>query len=227
MTKSFIQATDALFGAQLRNFYIKLISLATLLGFNTEELTEAKDDSLYWDYLMDADNKVQKYAKDFKKTKKLAKDGVKSEILSGIPEPPDLGTAPHLVPANIKLRFRQKAAKAKANPKYTKAIGTDLGIEPIHQTFDPQLGKPALKIKMNADRPILTYVKKAYQGSVIYKDTGDGYTYLGTAFKSKFEDNSDLPEPGKSAIWKYKAIFVWDGKETGHWSDEITIVVKG
>ncbi len=227
MTKSFIQSSDALFGAQLRNFYIKLINLATLLGFTPEELTEAKDDSMYLDYLMDADNKVQKYAKDFKKTKKLAIDGVKSEILSGIPEPPDLGTAPHLVPANIKLRFRQKAAKAKASPKYTTAIGTDLGIEPIHQTFDPQLGKPALKIKLNADRPILTYVKKTYKGLVIHKDTGDGYTYLGTAFKSKFEDNSQLPEPGTSSIWKYKAIFVWDGKETGHWSDEITIVVKG
>ncbi len=123
MTKSFIQSSDALFGAQLRNFYIKLINLVTLLGFTPDELTEAKDDSMYLDYLMDA------------------------------------------------------------------------------------------------DRPIQTYVKKAYQGSVIYKDTGDGYTYLGTAFKSKFEDNNQLPEPGTSSIWKYKAIFVWDGKETGHWSD--------
>jgi len=227
MTKSFIQATDALFAAQLRNFYIKLVSYDTLLGFIPEELDEAKNDSLFWDFIMDADNKVQKYAKDFKKTKKLVKDGLKTEILSGIPEPPNLGTTPHLVPANIKLRFRQKAAKAKSSPKYTTAIGTDLGIEPIHQTIDPQLGKPVLKIKMNAGRPVITYVKKGYQGLVIYKDSGEGYASIGAAFKSKFEDNNPLPEPNTSSIWKYKAIYVWDGKETGYFSDEISIMVKG
>ncbi len=227
MTKNFIEVTDFLFGAQLRNFYIKLISYATLLGFTPEELTEAKNDSIFWDFLMDADNKVSKYAKDFKKTKKLAKTGSKSEVLSGIPDPPDLGSTPHLVPADILLRFRQKAAKAKASPKYTIAIGTDLGIESVHQAFDPQLGKPSLKIKINAGRPILTYVKGNFKGLIIHKDVGDGYVYLGTALKSKFNDMSNLPDPGTSAIWKYKAIYVWDDKETGHWSDEITIVVKG
>jgi hypothetical protein len=227
MTKSFIQVTDALFGAQLRNFYTKLLIYATLLGFSTDELDSIKRDSDLWDYCLDADNKVEKYARDYKQTKALLRKGGKNQTIKDLPKAPDLAVPPPMVAVNIQLRFRQAAGKAKSNANYNKGIGADLGIEPIHQTFDPQLGKPALKSKINAGKPILSYVKSGFQGLIIHKDVGEGYVYLGTALKSKFDDTSSLPEPGTSSIWKYKAIYVWDGKETGHWSDEISVVVKG
>jgi len=225
MNKNYIEGSDFLFAQQLRNFYKKLDSYSTLLGITSEELDEAKNDSIFWDYLIDADKQIEMFAKDFKKTKNLAKLGNKNEILSAIPSFPNLRTPPSLVPANIKLRFRQKAGKAKSSPNYNKAIGVDLGILAVQQIFTPFLGKPVLKIKMNVGHPIVSYTKKKYQGINIYKNVGEGYAYLGIALTSKFEDDSSLPQPGRSAVWKYKAIYVWKGKETGEWSDEITVAV--
>ena len=227
MSKGFIQFNDILFGVQLRNFYNKLVGNATLLGFTTEELDSIKKDCDAWEYCMNMDVSVQKFARDYTKFKKLLRLGNKIEFIKDFPKVPEFTIAPSIVVANIQLRFRQAAGKAKNSANYTKAIGTELGIEAPHTPFDPQLGKPVLKVKMNVGRPILSYVKKEYKGLVIYKDTGEGYSVLGTAFKNKFDDPSALPEPNTSAIWKYKAVYVWDGKEAGHWSDEITIVVRG
>ena len=227
MRKSFIQVNDILFGVQLRNFYKKLVNYATLLGFTAAELESIKKDSTAWDFVLEVDFSFQKFAKDYTKFKNLLRKGVKDQFVTGFPAVPEVSDPPGVVPANIQLRFRQASAKAKSSPNYTKAIGTELGIEKTQTPFDPQLGKPVLRVKMNVGRPTLSYIKKEYKGLVIYKDTGDGYAVLGTAFKSKYEDPSSLPEAGKSAIWKYKAVYVWDGKETGQWSDEITVVVNG
>ena len=227
MRKSFIKVNDTLFGVQLRNFYNKLINYAPLLGFTQEELDSIKKDCSAWDYSMEIDLSFQKFARDYTRFKKLLRLGGKDVFIKEFPKVPVVTDPPGIVAANIQLRFRQAAGKAKSSANYTKAIGAELGIEATHTPFDPQLGKPILKVKMNVGRPTLTYVKKEYKGLVIYKDLGDGYTILGTAFKSTYDDPSPLPEPGKSAIWKYKAVYVWDGKETGQWSDEITVVVKG
>jgi hypothetical protein len=227
MRKSFIQTNDVLFGVQLLNFFKKLEKYATVLGFTPEEIAAIKKDWISWNYCLEVDNSIQKFARDYTKYRILLRRGNKDEVIQGFPAVPDITDPPAVVPANIQLRFRQAAGKAKTSPNYTKAIGAELGIEAPQTPFDPQLGKPILKIKMNVGRPTLSYVKKEYKGLVIYKDEGDGYSILGTAFKSKYEDTSSVPEAGISAIWKYKAVYVWDGKETGHWSDEITVVVKG
>ena len=227
MTKSFIQVNDILFGIQYRNFYNVIAANPALLGFTAEEVSSMKKDCDAWDYCMDVDISVQKFAQDYTKFKLLLRKGNKNEFVTDFPILPEFGEIPAVVAANIQLRFRQAAGKAKNSANYTKAIGKDLGIEPVQQTFDPTTGKPTLKIKINANRPILSFVKNKYKGLIIYKDEGDGYVYLTTALKCKYNDMSALPEPNTSAIWKYKAIYVWDGNEAGHWSDEITIVVRG
>ena len=61
----------------------------------------------------------------------------------------------------------------------------------------------------------------------IYKDSGDGFKLFGTAFKSSYTDNSPLPDAGATQLWKYKAIYLWQDKETGFWSNEATVVVSG
>lgn len=227
MSKSFIQVNDILFGIQYRKFYSIIAANPALLGFTAEEVSSMKKDCDAWDYCMDVDISVQNFAQDYTKFKLLLRKGSKNEFINEFPKVPEFRDAPAIVVANIQLRFRQAVGKAKNSANYTKSIGSELGIESSHSPFDPQLGKPVLKVKMNVGRPTLSYVKKEYKGLVIYKNTGEGYTVLGTAFKNKFDDPSALPEPNTSAIWKYKAVYVWDGKEAGHWSDEITIVVRG
>ena len=226
MARGFIETNDDAFDAQLHNFSIKLPNYKILLGFTAEELDEAKNDSLFWSYTLKGDNLVQKYAKDFKKSKIFLRKGSGNEIFNGLPEPPDLGVPPHLVAANIQYRFSSKAKKAKASTNYTKAIGADLGIEAPHQTFDPVLGKPKLSIFLNAGHPEISYVKGKYNGLALYKDSGEGYVFLATLFKTNYTDNSPLPPSGTIKVWRYKAIYIWQDKEIGKWSDENSIAVS-
>jgi hypothetical protein len=226
MNKNYIESTENGFRDQLKNFYSKLDIHGALLGFSVAEIAEAKADSLFWDYCLNADNLIEKTARDYKKNKNLLRFGKGTEIFNGLPAIPALGTAPTAVAGNIQLRFSKKAAKAKSSPNYTKAIGTDLGIESTLTTFDPTVGKPVLSFYMNGGHPELEYTKKGYNGLCIYKDSGEGYKLLATAFQSHYRDKTELPING-TALWKYKAIYLWHDEETGEWSDELSVVVKG
>jgi len=161
MGKNLVESTDDGFRNQLKNFYTKLGIHGTLLGFTAAEIAEAQADSLYWDYCVNADNLIEKTARDYKKNKNLLRYGKGTEIFNGLPALPALGTAPTAVAGNLQLRFSKKAAKAKASPNYTKAIGTDLGIESTTTSFDPTLGKPVLSYYLNGGHPELEYTKKA------------------------------------------------------------------
>jgi hypothetical protein len=227
MAKGFVETNDDAFDAQLHNFSSKLPNYKTLLGFTAEELDEAKNDSLFWSYTLKGDNLVEKYAKDFKKSKSLLRKGSGNGIFNGLPDPPDLGVPPHKVAANIQYRFSSKAKKAKASTNYTKAIGADLGIEAPHQTFEPSQGKPNLSIFLNAGHPEISYVKSKYNGLALYKDSGDGFKFLATLIKTRYVDKTPLPPSGTSKVWRYKAIYIWQDNEIGKWSDENSIAVAG
>ena len=223
--KSFIETNDYLFGAQLRNFWNKLLIHALLLGFTVEETDEAKADSDFWDYCLETSSKVYNNSRDFTESVKLLRHGMNNEEFHGLPILPVLNTPPPIVAANIQLRFSQKAAKAKASPNYTRAIGLDLGIVAPHKHFVPIEGKPILKIKINAGQPEIKFIKGKYDGIEIYKDSGEGYVYFATAIRNLFVDESTLPAPGLSAVWKYKAIYLRSNKRVGSWSDETSITV--
>ena len=115
MAKGFIQFNDILFGVQLRNFYNKLVGLAILLGFTSEELDSVKKDCDAWEYCMDVDVSVQKFARDYTKFKKLLRLGNKNEFISEFPKVPEFTIAPSIVVANIQLRFRQAAEIGRAH----------------------------------------------------------------------------------------------------------------
>lgn len=226
--KTFIEDNDFIFGAQLINFYEKLSVHAGLLGFTQEEVNEAKADSEYWDYSIKSSDKMGATTKDFVGSKDLLRNGSKKgEVFNGMPSPPVLGTPPAIVPANIQLRFSQKAAKAKANPNYTKAIGKDLGIEAPEEAFVPSNGKPSLKIKLNAGHPEIKFVKGHYEGLEIHKDTGNGFKLLATSFRAGYNDNSNLPPAGVSEIWNYKGIYFHGNLQVGQWSDVVSVTVTG
>ncbi len=223
--KSFIETNDLLFGAQLRNFWTKLVLYAVLLGFTSDETDEAKADSDFWDFCLDSATKVNKFERDFSESINLLRHGNNNQEFNGLPQFPTIGTPPPLVSANIQLRFSQKAAKVKASPKYTKAIGLDLGIEAPHTRFVPSEGKPILTIKINAGHPEIKFLKSNYDGLEIYKDSGTGYVYFATSIRNVFVDQSPLPTDGTSALWKYKAIYLSANKRVGAWSDEVSVTV--
>ncbi|MEC4048259.1 hypothetical protein OX284_002360 [Flavobacterium sp. SUN046] len=226
--KTFIEDNDFLFGVQLSNFHEKLEVNAELLGFTEDEINEAKADSEYWDYSVKSCDKMESTTKDFFGSKNLLRNGSKrGEVFNGMPSPLALGTPPAIVPANIQLRFTQKAAKAKANPNYTKAIGKDLGIESPEQVFVPSHGKPSLKIKLNAGHPEIRFVKGHFEGLEIHKDTGSGFKLLATSFRAGYNDTSGLPPAGVSEIWKYKGIYFHGNLQVGQWSDEVSVTVTG
>lgn len=227
MSKNYVQSNDAAYGLQLRNFYQRLDVHSSLLGFTTADVDEAKADSQLWDYCLNSDTTIEKFARDYKQTKNLLRFGKGNQTITAMPAVPVLAAPPAMVPENIQFRFIQKAGQAKASINYTTAIGLDLGIESTQQTFDPTQGKPNLSAYLDAGHPELEYTRGKYNGVAIYKDSGSGYAFLGSAFRSHYRDRASLPAAGSSEVWKYKAIYLWHDEETGIWSDEISVAVKG
>jgi hypothetical protein len=230
MPTSFIESNDASFGKQINNFATKIKQYKTILGFTDAEVAEAENDAAYWDYTLQADVAVETYAQNFKAYKINARTGSKNNtVLGAFPVLAAFGTAPTAVDANIQARFSQKAAKAKLSNNYTEAIGKDLGIEASVGSFDPSAGKPSFTLSINGKRPEIRFTKGKYNGVSIYKDSGDGkgYQFLDKAFYVTYSDKSTLPEAGKTALWKYKLIYLFHDEETGSMSDEVSISVVG
>ncbi len=225
---TFIDNNDLAFSKQLKNFASKLVTYKTVLGITDAELVEAAADALFYDYVLQTDMEVETFAHNYKNYKNTARYGSKNTTtLGALPTLTAFVAPPTTVGGNIQSRFSQKAAKAKTSPNYTEAIGKDLDIEAAATTFNPTAGKPTFTLNLNANHPEIHFIKGKYNGVAIYKDAGDGYHFIDKAFYAVYIDKSALPAAGKSAIWKYKLIYLYHDAETGSMSDEASIAMVG
>ena len=77
------------------------------------------------------------------------------------------------VPAGVFTRLGLLVTSIKSDPNYTDAIGRDLGIIAAQTPFDPQCGKPVIKITFSSGgHPTLLWTKGKFQGIEIWKDKG-------------------------------------------------------
>lgn len=226
-TEDFVVKDDVGFAKQLTTFAGEGAILLGL-GFTPGQITAASDDAKYMTYCVKLQSDTQEYAMGTTKYKNLARHGSGTEVLDpATPFPSE--TAPLMVKANIEARFRDNAAQAKSSTAYTSGKGKTLTIVPVSTPFDPSLGKPTFKIFMDSGHPLLKWVKGAFDAADIWVDRGDGagYVKLDRAISTPYVDATPLPPVGKSAVWKYKMIYVMANKTVGTWSDEATITVYG
>ncbi len=205
-------------------------ALATKYGLSTERLLSIKNDAASWRFFNTKHVAGPIYAKEWTaKGHELRKGtGISS---SAWPVGVDVLTPPIVVPPGIENRFRENAAFIKSQKSInTEADNIVLHISVNSAPFVPGDGKPDLVIKLSdGGHPVIKYLKSNYVGIAIYKDSGDGagMVFLMTCNDPEGTDMSPLPMKGKSAAWVYKAIYIYDSKTVGDFSDEVTITVLG
>lgn len=225
---SFIEPNDEKFDLQLSNYATKLPTYATLLEISPATLAAIQADSTCFSYIMKTYKAVQTFEQNVSDFKKSLRHGNATNTLGNYPDKLDLGTFPPIVAADIQTRFSNHAQGLKKHPKYTINIGKDLGIVAPDSIFDPATGKPVFTIELsNGGHPHIKWKKGGFQGIEIWKDAGAGFAFLDKDFRPDFTDKKDLPAVGETAIWKYRAIYLYNDERTGSWSDDVSVTVTG
>ncbi|MDB6025987.1 MAG: hypothetical protein JWM68_2210 [Verrucomicrobiales bacterium] len=88
--------------------------------------------------------------------------------------------------------------------------------------------KPILTVEMQAGRPVVLWKKQGMDGVEIWVDRSDGkgFVFLATDTQPDYIDTAPLPA-ARSALWKYKAIYLQAGERVGQWSDVVSIALAG
>ncbi len=87
--------------------------------------------------------------------------------------------------------------------------------------------QPTLKVVLRGGNVNLLWKKGKFGGILIEKDSGQGFITLDKDFHPDFIDNSPLPAPNQTALWKYRAIYLLNDEKVGKWSDVVSISVNG
>ncbi len=227
---TYVKQGDGAFADQLTLFATKIPVYQALLGITDAEKDSAMADSKLFRWTLDVQIQVQEYAPHITGFKNLLRYGDGSSVLTTVPVPPVYITPPALVAANVQLRFTKLVDRIKGSLNYTTDIGREMGIEGTHSDFVPNDGTPDLKGKTAfGGHPLLHYTKGKYEGAQIWKDLGDGkgFVLLAVSNHPDFLDLSALPATNASAVWKYKAIYLYKGGVVGNWSPVIEVTVTG
>lgn len=229
---TFIEKSDDKFMIQVNRFCSRVGTYSVTLGLNAGKITAITEDLDLYTYVFSGWNQFRAFGEGFTGYKNLLRYGPSDQTLGAIPIAPVLPTpAPTVTSPNMQARFAELIQDCVRSPNYTKAIGEDLGIEAPEVPFNPNEGKPELKTSYSTGgHPELKWKKGKYQGIEFWIDRNDGkgWLYLDKDFHPDFTDKiSVLPAPGVSAVWKYKAIYLYKDAQAGQWSDEITITVQG
>lgn len=222
--------TDAQFGLLLSNFSGKIDNYAATLNVPVTDIATVKADSAFFTYVLDMQNRVKTYSKDWTAYKNILRSNSKAVTLGDAPVWAP-GTAPATVQADISGRFGRLVQRIKSNDNYTEAIGKDLDIMAIGAPLTPadlaEL-KPILKVHLVAGQPVVEWKKGDADSIEIFKAEGTGeYKFLEFDLHPHYPDRSPLPAAGQSAIWKYKAIYRLGDERVGQWSDEVSVSVMG
>ena len=130
--------------------------------------------------------------------------------------------------ANANKHARALAARIKAHPAYTVALGSLLGIEGPQDTTDLTTSKPTLAgVDQTGGVVELDFDKSISDGVNIYaKRDGDAdFVFLARDTASPYIDNPDASGlvATKPELREYKAVYVQSDAEIGLFSDEVVV----
>jgi hypothetical protein len=215
----------------MKNFAGKIDLYAVGLSVGAEEAEEIKVDSAAFDYALDMHNRVKNHGKDWTAYKNLLRNKGETTAIGQFPvwNP---STPPKASEGHIEKKFTQLVNRLVNHPKYTPAIGQDLGIiisSTAMSAAEKTELKPAIKIHLDAGLPVIEWTKGNADGIEIHKkaNAAEDFKFLDIDHRPNFTDSSPLPAPGKSEVWIYRAIYRLDDKRVGIWSDDVSVTVTG
>jgi len=238
ISHDWVKSNNEEFSAQLTKFSNSLngtsgpTALAIKYGYTTPQLLAIKNDAENYAYFILKHGAGATYSKGWTDTGNELRGG--TGIVSptwpmgdplDAPIPPTTPVLP-----GIESRFRVNASFAKDQTKYLTADGITMGIEAVSTPFVPGDGLPDLEGKVgDGGHPFFTYTKSKYQGVNIYKNSNDGkgFVFSHTVNDPTYTDYAALPAVGSSAVWVYRAYYLYKGKEVGTISKDVTVTVTG
>lgn len=118
----------------------------------------------------------------------------------------------------------------KASPKYTEALGLQLGIVGPEDVPPPAMSGPqfTLTVEQGAGSQIVRvkFKKSGHMGVAIYARRGAGdWVFLGIDTGSPYLDERPLANPAQPEVREYRLRFWDDGAENGDWSDVARVTV--
>jgi hypothetical protein len=235
----YVEKEDDAFSLQLNEHGEALGNLGDALGFEPEEISEAQAEAVFFAYVLARQVYHQAFGENFTEYKNLARRGNGEEILTDPIPSPNANPVPlPITPlADIEGRFRKRANRIKNHPAYTHAMGEALKIVADETEFDPQTGKPILKVKLQGGHPFLKWNKGGWDGVQIWRMVSavDGpvpgpdavFEKLERVTGNQYTDNSPLPLFGQAQVWHYKVMYTYKNAQVGTVSDIVSIVVTG
>jgi len=227
-TSYFLPSDDGGKADLLDHLAATLPKYADLFTLSAEALAIRQADAFAFRYALHTANDMQAYAQHSTVFKNLLRDG--GDGSGDWPLPPTVSQpVPSAVAPGIIPRLTALAAWLKAQPNYTQAIGQDLWLVGSTQVIEPSTWKPTLSIQSQAGHPVIGWTKGKATALEIWIDRndGNGFVLLTISTAPNTTDNSPLPAPGTSALWKYKAIFRLRDEPVGQWSDGVSVTVGG
>lgn len=226
--KNYLETSDEKFAIQLGNFASKIDLYKITFGLTDEETTSITEDAAFFQWTVTNLKKVETYKRNWTSFKSILKRGETNVTSNTFPDYPVLAIAPKAVAPGIQFRFTTMVNRIKAHQGYTTAIGQNLGIEMTAAfRLDLDNAQPILKVVSRGGRVNLDWKKGKFDGIVIEKDSGKGFLVLDKDLHPNFVDNSPLPASGESAVWKYRAMYLYGDGQVGLWSDIVTVTVAG
>ena len=225
---NYLETNDEKFAVQIGNFGSKVGGYQALFGLNASEVTAAQNDAAFFQWIVTNAEKVDTYKRNWISFKTIARKGATNITNNTAPNAPVLDTMPTAVAQGIEFRFATLVNRIKAHQNYTVAIGQNLGIElTTTQNLDLDGAQPTLKVVLRGGKVNLDWKKGKFEGIMIEKDSGSGFVMLDKDLRPNFIDNSPHPAQGESAIWKYRAMYLFSDQQVGLWSDIVTTSVAG
>jgi hypothetical protein len=229
MTKSYyLPRADEEKATWLNNFAGKLPTFSAKYGITGEELMDMQQSAAYFDALIKYRNQFNTFQSAITDHKKAVRDGLKNGNMLQPLMPPSIMLPPAVAPG-IFGRATALANRIKAQVHYTTADGNDLGIEGTEVILDTTLAKPQLKIRLvEGGHPEIVWMKQGMDALEIHKEEQEGnWQFLAIDLQPNYVDTAFLPSIGKSAVWRYRAIYRFKDKRVGHWSDVVSVTVAG
>ncbi len=227
-----IESSEDKLAVQLHKFRNGYSSeYALLLKVPTALLDKLDKGIAFLDFVLDMNSKIHTGSTTFTSYKNLVLHGHGTDVLGALPELPVYPTIkPPVCDANIEGLLREIAQVCVNSGKLTEDIAKALGIFDEPSTTVLASGTPGLSLKsMSGGHPMLHTVLNGYDAFEVWKDSGKGagFIFHNVSTASDYSDQSALPALGVEEIWKYKIIFRYQNLQIGHWSQTISVAVKG
>ncbi len=163
------------------------------------------------------------------KFKNLVSNGAIGTPIGDFPSMPTIPAPPDAVPAGIFKRLAKTVQRIKNHPKYTDAIGKDLGIIGAEDIFDEDTYKTELTAEVFPGYVRISFVKGNAEAVNIYSrmEGETAWVFLATDQHSPYNDTRPLADPATPETREYMGMGVIDDEEIGQPSDIVSAVFGG